>query len=242
MNAARLGDILKKSGLVDELQLRSAMARQSQWGGRLVKHVADLGFAREDAVVQALAGALGLQQVGLGAMPHDAGALSKIDVRTAEEKGIFPYALRDNGKTLWLAMADPTDLETVDFVVARTGCRVRVAVAGEKEIAVAIARHYKGESGPDAGPGFARDGRDGLELEEPMSNLPSSLTGFTPPRGTPYVPAPVASASQGEEIARLRQELDKSTKVLRGLIDLLVQKQLMSADELRASIARLVGG
>jgi len=229
-----------KAGLVDELQLRSASARQGQWGGRLSHHVMELGFAGEDAVAGALALALGLQRIELGQLPRDPAALSKVDVKTAQDKGIFPYAYRENGRTLWLAMADPTDLATVDEVAARSGCRVRVAVAGEKEIAAAVWRNYRNQAPPaDAskgGAGFARP--DAIELEADPTPIPEApLSGYTPPHGTP-IPT-TASGGDAEEIARLRQDLEKTTKVLRGLIDALVGKGLLGAAELRAAIAKL---
>ncbi len=63
----------------------------------------------------------------------------------AEQKGIFPVALKDNGKTLVLAMADPTDLNTVDQVAARARARVIVVIASDREIENAILRHYRGQ-------------------------------------------------------------------------------------------------
>ena len=73
------------------------------------------------------------------------GALAKVDVSLAEQKGIFPVGLRDNGKTLVLAMADPSDLSTIDQVAAKSRARVVVMVAGEREIEHAILRHYRGQ-------------------------------------------------------------------------------------------------
>lgn len=232
-----------KAGLVDELQVRSASARQAQWGGRLGKHVQEMGFARDDAVASALAAALGLQRIELEKFPRDPAALAKVDLQVAEQKGVFPYAYRDNGKALWLAMADPTDLATVDDIAARTGCRVRIAVAGEREIVGAIWRHYRNQEPPaeasKGGASFARphalELEEEVEVEEPRPATP--LSGYTPPHGTPIPTS--ASGGDAEEIARLRQELEKTTTVLRALIDTVVGKGLVSPAELRAAISKL---
>ncbi len=227
-----------KAGLVDELQVRSAVARQAQWGGRLGKHVMELGFARDEAVAGALAAALGLQRIELDKFPRDPAALSKVDAQTAEQKGVFPYAFRENGKTLWLAMADPTDLATVDEIAARSGCRVRVAVAGEMEVVAAIWRHYKNQEPPgqSARGGASFERPHALELEDdPPRDTP--LSGYTPPHGTPI--ASSAAGGDPEEIARLRRELEKATTVLRALIDTVVAKGFVTPAELRAAISKV---
>lgn len=140
---SRIGDILLKAGLIDELQLRSALATQDQWGGRMGKIVAELGFVDEDPVSEAIAKALFLRRVSLGNLTKDPGALSKLDVAYCESHGIFPISLEDNGKTLMLAMADPTDLAVIDEVALRARARVITVVAGEREIQAAILRHYR---------------------------------------------------------------------------------------------------
>lgn len=249
MHGMRVGELLRKAGLLDELQLRSAITRQTQWGGRLAKHVEEMGFAREDQIVDALASSLGLSKIQLGMLVRDPGAIGKVEVELAQEKGIFPYALRDNGKTLWIAMADPTDLETVDLLATRTGCRVRTVVAGENDILAAIARHYRSQEPvanlpppPSASLVHAPPNPTGTDLES-ESEWP--LGGFTPPRGMrvlgPLPETPAASpVSTAAEVQQLRTELEKATNVLRGLIDLLVEKGLISNEELRTSIARLI--
>ncbi len=247
----RMSDILMRARLVDELQLRSATARQSQWGGRLAKHVVEMGFTTEVAVTEALAHALSMQRVELGSMPRDAAALAKLDVQVAEEKGIFPYALRDNGKTLWLAMADPCDLEAVDFIAARTGCRIRTAVAGEKEIQVAILRHYKGQEPPASmlGDSPRPVGRSptgdmvmtdihGKELDVEAARPTPAPAPLRPQMRLTPVPPPPAATGTGPELERLQGELDKATRVLRALIELCIQKQVFSNDEIRTVIAK----
>ena len=47
MARIRLGDLLLQAGLIDEMQLQSAVARQRQWGGKLGDV---LVLARPDAV------------------------------------------------------------------------------------------------------------------------------------------------------------------------------------------------
>src|SRR5262245_53383484 len=111
---SRVGDILLKAGVIDELQLRSARARHGQWGGRLGKVIADMGLADEDLIAGTVAGAMKLPRAQLGAA-REAAALAKLDAAFCEQHAVFPVQLTNNGKTLVLAMADPSDLEAMDM-------------------------------------------------------------------------------------------------------------------------------
>jgi hypothetical protein len=145
-NAARVGEILKKAGLIDDLQLRSALGRLEQWGGRLTSVLADMGFVDGEEVANALARALRLPTVHLGMVPRDGAALARVDPAYCTQHGVFPVSLKD--RVLTLAMADPTEIDVVDYLAAKVGARVSVAVASEAEIAAAIAKHYFGKAAP----------------------------------------------------------------------------------------------
>lgn len=144
--AQRIGDVLVHAQVIDALQLRSALAQHDAWGGRLAHVVVEMGLAEEEVVVDCLARSLGVQRVRVGNLPRDAQALGKVDAAFAEARGVFPVALRDAGKVLLLAMADPSDLETIDEVNRRARVRVSPFIAGEQEIRAAIARHYRSTS------------------------------------------------------------------------------------------------
>lgn len=139
---SRIGDVLLRAKVVDELQLRSALAQQQRWGGRLGKVLVEMRLAKESAIVEALSKALSLPRVALDKVDRDPLALGKLEEPFAREKGLFPCALKDGGRTLWVAMADPSDLLAVDELSMRTRCRIRPVVAGEFEILAALDRHY----------------------------------------------------------------------------------------------------
>lgn len=153
----KIGDFLVKAKVIDDLQLRSALAQHEQWGGRLAHVVAEMGLAQEERIVETLARAMNVQRIRLGNIQKDAGALGKIDVGFADEKCVFPVQLRDNGKVMLIAMADPTDLETIDEVGRRSRARVQAYIAGEREIKGAIDRHYRGMEGGPTAPRHSRE-------------------------------------------------------------------------------------
>jgi hypothetical protein len=267
----RIGELLVKARVIDELQLRSALARHDQWGGRLSRVVTDMGLAKEETVLSAIAQATGTQRFHLGNLTRDASALSKVDVTLAEQKGIFPVALKDNGKTLVLAMADPTDLNTVDQVAARARARVLVVIASDREIEHAILRHYRGQEPVAMSTRYNGEHRqpDALSSEEEgdefkvvdMSGntVVKRISEIVPPQAAPAsAPAPGggstasdlldeilaggASAPAGfspEELQRLetlRVNQEKSSKILRALLELLLEKNALAQRELAARI------
>jgi hypothetical protein len=267
----RIGELLVKARVIDELQLRSALARHDQWGGRLSRVVTDMGLATEETVLNAIAQGTGTQRMHLGNITRDPGALVKIDVTTCENKGIFPVALKDNGKTLVLAMADPTDLNTVDQVAARARTRVQVVVASDREIEHAILRHYRGQE-PVMSTRYTGDAQERAE-EEALGSAeddfkvvdmsgktvvkriadiapPAAPEEPTNPAGSPVNAgdlldeilaggSPALSGLTPEELQRLeavRINQEKSSKILRALLELLLEKGALAQKELAARI------
>ncbi|NMO23440.1 general secretion pathway protein GspE [Pyxidicoccus fallax] len=273
----RIGEILVKARVIDDLQLRSALATQDQWGGRLSRIVADMGLATDEVIAEAICQGMGMQRVQLGNITRDAGALARVDVSLAEQKGIFPVGLRDNGKTLVLAMADPSDLATIDQVAARSRARVVVMVASEREIQHAILRHYRNQepvsSTRYAGPRPQSTSTESLDQGDDDDFKVVDMSGKTvvkriadivPPE-SPAAPAvraaekpapPVPGGSSAadildeilaggtptsewteEDLQRLQtvqQNQEKSSKILRALLELLLEKGQLQQRELAA--------
>ncbi len=142
-NVAKLKDLLLKAKVVDEFQMRAAMGRLEQWGGRLTGVIVDMGFTDDETMVQALSTALRLPVAHLGMVPRDSVLLAKVDAAFCDEHGMFPVSLQNRVATI--AVSDPTELDTIDALQSRLGARVQLVVAPESEIRAAIAKHYRGE-------------------------------------------------------------------------------------------------
>ena len=146
---ANIVELLVKIQLLDERQHDSVMSRtRSSSGGHLVQQVAELGYATEGTVARAISVELGLPRIDLAMTPPEPAAVALLDARTCAERFVLPVALRENGELLWLAMADPTDQESIGVVRRKTQKRVRPAVAGPSEILRAVRTLY---SAPNAG-------------------------------------------------------------------------------------------
>src|SRR5258706_16370833 len=141
-----------KVQLIDERMPDAVMSRShSRGGGHVVQQVAELGYATEGTVARAISVELGLPRIDLAITPPEPAAIALLDARTCADRFVLPVALRENGELLWLAMADPTDQDSIAVVRQRTHKRVRPAVAGPSEIVRAVRQCY-GAPGAGAQP------------------------------------------------------------------------------------------
>ena len=136
-------DLLQKVQLIDDRAHDAVMSRtRSRSGGHIVQQVAELGLATESSIARAISVELGLPRIDLQMTPPEAAALNLLDARICADRFVLPVALRENGELLWLAMADPTDQDSIAVVRQRTHKRVRPAVAGPSEILRAVRQCY----------------------------------------------------------------------------------------------------
>ena len=140
---ASILDLLLKAQLIDDRAHDAVVSRaRSRSGGHIVQQVAELGLATESSIARAISVELGLPRIDLQMTPPETAALNLLDARICADRFVLPVALRENGELLWLAMADPTDQDSIAIVRRRAQKRVRPAVAGPSEILRAIRQRY----------------------------------------------------------------------------------------------------
>jgi type IV pilus assembly protein PilB len=208
----KLGELLLEAGLIDDFQLKSALSEQSEWGGRVGSIMIKKGFVSEKDMLSAIEKQYGLFVISLDKIekPSD-DVLKMVAADVAKKFGIFPVGLE--GKTLLLAIADPTDLKTIDDITFKLGMRIKPLLALESEIMRAISVYYDGNI---AGESF-RMTREKLEQ-------------FDAPRAAHNIQAE-------REKGTLKPKADISQKaVIESLIDLLVSKGIISREELIKTI------
>lgn len=143
----RLGDILVARGVVDSLQLQSALAFQRQWGLPLGQVVVDQGFASADRVFAALEEQTGIASVDLDSLVLDPRLARLVPLKVAEARKVVPLRLEGaRESTLVVAIAAPASLDTLDVVKSVSGRgRVVPRLATDAAIRRAISRLYRGE-------------------------------------------------------------------------------------------------
>lgn len=223
----RLGDLLVQAGVLDEIQLRSALAEQKKWGGHLGKILLNLRFCTEEALVQTLATQLNMQAVRLEGRMPDEEALRLLAVDFCQQHQVFPFAYSTVGKFLDVAMADPTDLKLLDEIRVRTRTTPRPYLAGPTQIETAIRVHYLGESPASAG------GFDSWGVSAGSVSLGATLSSDK----LPSVGSSTGVSSRVDTLARRMADIearcDRDEQVIRALMRVLVEKGLATKDDIK---------
>ncbi|NTX63355.1 general secretion pathway protein GspE [Myxococcus sp. CA051A] len=200
----RLGDILLARGVIDALQLHSALAYQRKWGVPLGQVVVDQRFCSADQVLEALGEQVGMQTVDLSAQAPEPGLARLIPERVAEAHRVVPLRLEGHAPkdTLVVAMAAPASLASLDAVKSVTGrTRVVAKLATDASIRRAIGRMYRGETDVVA----RRPGMEGFSLPEADEQmtmvLGASMVELTNMEAPPEEALPLLSSLE-EEAAR----------------------------------------
>jgi hypothetical protein len=108
------------------------------YGGRLGTSLHELGFVTEERLTDALARAKGVPAADLGALERE--ALAAVPKKLAQRFKVFPCRLR--GRTLFLAMVDPSDHAAVAEVGYSQGLIVRPLVVPEFRMVQLLSDHY----------------------------------------------------------------------------------------------------
>jgi len=145
----RLGEMLLEAGVIDETQLQAALGHQRKWGGRLGQALQDLKLATEPQVVSALSRKFGYGSVNVAALPRTPqleSALKLVPRELAMRQTLLPIA--SDANSLTVVMADPSNIAVVDELSFRTGRRIKIALAGDREIAGAVRKLYFADEEP----------------------------------------------------------------------------------------------
>lgn len=151
MKRVPIGQILLEEGTVSGRQLRAGLDWQKRWGGRLGNALVHLGMLKELELVRALARQVGIPVIDLSAREVDPEVLRLVPRKLIESRSVLPVQLLSEHRRgpLLVATSDPLDLHALDEVAFASGKLVRPMLAPRTQIDVAIAR-YMGRDRLDA--------------------------------------------------------------------------------------------
>ena len=145
----RIDEILLQQGVVSEDEIREALEYQREHGGRIGSHLIRLGFVTEDQLLHALARQFDCESVLLSQVEIPPEVIQLIPAELATARTVIPFAYDQEINTLNVACEDPTDASLLDeLLFVAHDKNVRLFVAAEMSLRVAIARYYvaSGES------------------------------------------------------------------------------------------------
>jgi type IV pilus assembly protein PilB len=137
----RLGDILIREGLITRDQLGAALAEQKSSGHRLGYVLVKLGLIQELEITKVLARQYRMPAVDLTRFEVDPKMLKMVPADFALKHVVLP--LKREGRTLTVAMADPTQTGVLDDLKFITRYDLFPVIAGEYTLRNLIEKHYE---------------------------------------------------------------------------------------------------
>ncbi len=137
-----IGDLLVREGLITEEQLRRALSEQRTNGGRLGYTLVALGIVSETDLTRVLARKYRVKAVDLSRIDEiDRRVIKLVKPEIAVRHLVLP--LRRVGRTLTVAMANPTNLDAIDELRFSTGYEIEPVVAGEYSLRKSVEKYYE---------------------------------------------------------------------------------------------------
>jgi hypothetical protein len=255
----KIGEMMLRANLIDQLQLNAALAHQRQWGGKLGAVMVELGFVDEEMLWKGLARQTGYPRADLVNVTVNAAIIQRIPVDVLDKHCIFPLAYRDDTKTLTVATADPGNSVGLDELTFLTRLKTSCALAPESEIQWAIRRYYKGDGTPCPPLRKKRalatdvDTEDVHVTDMAGNTVMKKISDIKPPPGHPAAqqpppqaaapfgspassvgfgaPGSVVAAGLSPEAAALKAEIEKGNKFLKNILEICITRGLFTQEE-----------
>jgi Type II secretion system (T2SS), protein E, N-terminal domain len=142
-----LGEVIARAGLVAPNELYAALATARAAGRRLGEVLLEHGLLGERDLARMVAEQEGLEFVDLGKLDLDQSAVDLLSERSSRRHRAISF--RSEGGATFVAVADPTNTEGLDAIVAEIPGGVRFVVATTAEIDAALAEGF-GEAPAEA--------------------------------------------------------------------------------------------
>ncbi len=210
-----LGRDLVAAGLVTDEHLKAALEYQGDIGGRgatTARILVKLGHLKEEDLLTYVAKREGLEIVEGEEVRVDEEIMAKLPRDLVEEHKLVP--LSHGASNMKLALPDASDLPAVEEVRFLTGLEVEVALISLGGALTAIGRYYGEKDGPRPA---KRAKRDAHQVAREVVGIP------TPAEASRAVASIEASPA----------------KLIKALAALLVDKRIISADDLKGWVHRL---
>jgi type IV pilus assembly protein PilB len=136
----RLGELLVKAGRLQPDQLRQALAKQREEGGRLGTNLVKMGLMSEQELVEFLSKQFRVSAINLNQVQVDEAVVKIIPADVARKYTIMPVS--KTGAKVTIAMLDPSNVFAMDDIKFMTGYNVEPVIASESAIRSAIEKYY----------------------------------------------------------------------------------------------------
>src|SRR5512142_930698 len=138
--ADRIGELLVREGLITQDQLKRALEDAQQNHTRVGYALIKNGFVEEEVLTRMLARQLRVPAVDLNRVVIDPRIIKLVPAELAQKRQVLP--LRRVGRTLTVAMANPTDAGAIDDLKFITRHDIEPVVVGEYTLRKQLEKYY----------------------------------------------------------------------------------------------------
>ncbi len=168
-----IGEVVVDLGFSDREAVEEAVTAAREQGRPTGIVLVERGILRHDQLARVVAERFGLDFVDLAVYDLDMGAANLIGAETAKRYQALPVGYTEDGSLL-LAMANPTNVLTIDDIGMMTGRRIRPAAASVEDLNILLTRLVRmDESIEDlAVEDSEEDGERDLQLDDADAGAP----------------------------------------------------------------------
>ncbi len=136
----KIGALLTRANIITEEQLQSALSEQKKTGERIGSTLINLGYIEADTLVNFLSRQFKIPPIRLEDIKPDPAIISLINAEVANRYEVFP--VKRIGKSLFLAMSNPSDIYAIEDVSFNTGLDILPRVASTLDIKKLLNEYY----------------------------------------------------------------------------------------------------
>lgn len=162
---SRIGSLLAATTLFNEDQIAALLAKRAESDKAVSDLVIDLGLAKDDVFLRALAGVMKVPFVRLNGLAIEKNALERLPTKAVFQYNVIPIAVEEG--VLRIATHDPFLPGLLDALRLASGMKVRLALSPTNDIAKAAKQFYG--IGADTFDRMMQDSRIEVTAEDDIS-------------------------------------------------------------------------
>jgi type IV pilus assembly protein PilB len=136
----KIGTLLTKANIITEEQLQNALNEQKKTGEKIGATLINLGYVEAETLVNFLSKQFKIPPVRLNDINPDQSIITLINAELANRYEVFP--IKKIGKTLYLAMSNPSDIYAIEDISFNTGLDILPRVASALDIRKLLNQYY----------------------------------------------------------------------------------------------------
>jgi len=168
-NIKTVADVLYSKKLISSDQLSAIKFENVNTGRSIEAIIKDRGYVSSEDFAEAFGQVYGIQFITLAPGQIEAPLLDIVPLDVARKYRIAPFKLEE--KKLSIAMVDPLDLQTIDFIERKTGYKVLPFITTEKIIDRVLEEQKGKELGEEITAAMAEISQTTLKIEESHAEL-----------------------------------------------------------------------